>query len=173
MQKQDRNAPVCGAAPRVGCSGCRYGGCVRRGRRPDRVCLGTVRLPIWPAAPVGFVVGAVVGPAGCPAGRPVARSCLFWGGPAGTQQKTAGGLAGPCWKRVWLSVPCVALGSVFGARFRVWRSVPCLALGSVFGARSRVWRLSGAAGASGGAFVPVPASGCPGGAIAPPRSSRR
>lgn len=80
---------------------------------------------------VGFVVGAVVGPAGCPAGRPVARSCLFWGGPAGTQQKTAGGLAGPCWKRVWLSVPCVALGSVCGAR-------------------SRVWRLSGAAGASGG-----------------------
>lgn len=131
MQKQDRNAPVCGAAPRVGCSGCRYGGCVRRGRRPDRVCLGTVRLPIWPAAPVGFVVGAVVGPAGCPAGRPVARSCLFWGGPAGTQQKTAGGLAGPCWKRVWLSVPCVAVGSVCGAR-------------------SRVWRLSGAAGASGG-----------------------
>lgn len=135
MQKQDRNAPVCGAAPRVGCSGCRYGGCVRRGRRPDRVCLGTARLPIWPAAPVGFVVGfvvgAVVGPAGCPAGRPVARSCLFWGGPAGTQQKTAGGLAGPCWKRVWLSVPRVALGPVFGAR-------------------SRVWRLSGAAGASGG-----------------------
>ena len=26
MQKQDRNAPVCGAAPRVGCSGCRSGG---------------------------------------------------------------------------------------------------------------------------------------------------
>ena len=56
MQKQDRNAPVCGAAPRVGCSGCRYGGCVRRGRRPDRVCLGTVRLAhskrrpaVWPA----------------------------------------------------------------------------------------------------------------------------
>ena len=44
-----------------------------------------------------------------------ARSCLFWGGPAGTQQETAGGLAGPCWKRVWLSVPCVALGSVCGA----------------------------------------------------------
>lgn len=61
----------------------------------------------------------------------VARSCLFWGGPAGTQQETAGGLAGPCWKRVWLSVPCVAVGSVCGARFRVWR-------------------LSGAAGASGG-----------------------
>lgn len=137
MQKQDRNAPVCGAAPRVGCSGCRYGGCVRRGRRPDRVCLGTVRLPIWPAAPVGFVVGAVVGPAGCPAGRPVARSCLFWGGPAGTQQETAGGLAGPCWKRVWLSVPCVALGPVFGA----CRERPALR----------------------GAFVPVPASGCPGG----------
>ena len=96
---------------------------------------------------VGFVVGAVVGPAGCPAGRPVARSCLFWGGPAGTQQKTAGGLAGPCWKRVWLSVPCVALGPVFGA----CRERPALR----------------------GAFVPVPASGCPGGAIAPPRSSRR
>ena len=96
---------------------------------------------------VGFVVGAVVGPAGCPAGRPVARSCLFWGGPAGTQQKTAGGLAGPCWKRVWLSVPCVALGPVFGA----CRERPALR----------------------GAFVPVPASGCPGGAIAPSRSSRR
>ena len=95
-----------------------------------------------------------------------ARSCLFWGGPAGTQQETAGGLAGPCWKRVWLSVPCVALGSVFGARSRVWRSVPCLALGPVFGAcRERP--------ALRGAFVPVPASGCPGGAIAPPRSSRR
>ena len=131
MQKQDRNAPVCGAALRVGCSGCRSGGCVRRGRRPDRVCLGTVRLPIWPAAPVGFVVGAVVGPAGCPAGRPVARLCLFWGGPAGTQQKTAGGLAGPCWKRVWLSVPCVALGPVFGAcrerpALRGGRSSRCL-----------------------------------------------
>ena len=94
-------------------SGCRFGRQLRLG------------------SSVGFVVGAVVGPAGCPAGRPVARSCLFWGGPAGAQQKTAGGLAGPCWKRVWLSVPCVALGSVCGARFRVWR-------------------LSGAAGASGG-----------------------
>lgn len=66
-----------------------------------------------------------------------ARSCLFWGGPAGTQQETAGGLAGPCWKRVWLSVPCVALGPVFGA----CRERPALR----------------------GAFVPVPASGCPGG----------
>lgn len=66
-----------------------------------------------------------------------ARSCLFWGGPAGTQQKTAGGLAGPCWKRVWLSVPCLALGPVFGA----CRERPALR----------------------GAFVPVPASGCPGG----------
>ncbi len=76
-----------------------------------------------------------------------ARSCLFWGGPVGTQQETAGGLAGPCWKRVWLSVPCVALGPVCGA----CRERPALR----------------------GAFVPVPASGCPGGAIAPPRSSRR
>ena len=139
MQKQDRNAPVCGAAPRVGRSGCRYGGCVRRGRRPDRVCLGTVRLPIWPAAPVGFVgwvrrLGSSLGRLSVRRGGrrgAAARSCLFWGGPAGTQQETAGGLAGPCWKRVWLSVPCVALGSVCGARFRVWR-------------------LSGAAGASGG-----------------------
>ena len=97
-------------------SGCRFGRQLRLG------------------SSVGFVVGAVVGPAGCPAGRPVARSCLFWGGPAGTQQKTAGGLAGPCWKRVWLSVPCVALGPVFGA----CRERPALR----------------------GAFVPVPASGC-------------
>ncbi len=60
----------------------------------------------------------------------------------------------------------LAVGSVCGARFRVWRSVPCVALGPVFGAcRERP--------ALRGAFVPVPASGCPGGAIAPPRSSRR
>ena len=162
MQKQDRNAPVCGAAPRVGCSGCRSGGCdgptvfvwERSGCRFGR----QLRL----GSSVGFVVGAVVGPAGCPAGRPVARSCLFWDCPGGTQQETAGGLAGPCWKRVWLSVPCVALGSVCGARSRVRCSVPCLAL-------------VGSGRRFGGAFVPVPAaggpSGCPGGAIAPPRSS--
>ena len=42
------------------------------------------------------------------------------------------------------------VGKGFGCRFRVWLSVPCVALGSVCGARSRVWRLSGAAGASGG-----------------------
>ena len=138
---------MCGAALRVGCSGCRYGGCVRRGRRPDRVCLGTVRLPIWPAAPVGFVGwvrrwggcrsgGAAVG-GGCPVvsvlgrpGRHTARNGRRFGRP--------------------LLEKGLAVGSVCGCRFRVWRSVPCLALGSVCGARSRVWRLSGAAGASGG-----------------------
>lgn len=129
MQKQDRNAPVCGAAPRVGCSGCRYGGCVRRGRRPDRVCLGTVRLPIWPAAPVGFVGwvrrwggcrsgGAAVGGGGCPVvsvlGRPGRHTAKD------------------------------------GRRFGRPLLEKGLAVGSVCGARFRVWRLSGAAGASGG-----------------------
>lgn len=126
MQKQDRNAPVCGAAPRVGCSGCRYGGCVRRGRRPDRVCLGTVRLPIWPAAPVGFVGwvrrwggcrsgGMSGGAAGCPVvsvlgrpGRHTAKDGRRFGRP--------------------LLEKGLALGPVFGARSRVWRLVPCLAL---------------------------------------------
>ena len=158
MQKQDRNAPVCGAAPRVGCSGCRYGGCVRRGRRPDRVCLGTVRLPIWPAAPVGFVGwvrrwggcrsgGMSGGAAGCPVvsvlgrpGRHTARNGRRFGRP--------------------LLEKGLAVGSVCGARFRVWRSVPCLALvgsGRRFGGRSsRCLRPAARAGA-----------------IAPPRSSRR
>ena len=141
MQKQDRNAPVCGAAPRVGCSGCRYGGCVRRGRRPDRGCLGTVRLPIWPAAPVGFV-GWVRRWGGCRSGgaavgrRLPGRVCFGAARPAHSKKRPA----------VWPAL----VGKGFGCRFRVWRSVPCLALGSVFGARSRVWRLSGAAGASGG-----------------------
>lgn len=128
MQKQDRNAPVCGAAPRVGCSGCRYGGCVRRGRRPDRVCLGTVRLPIWPAAPVGFVVGAVVGPAGRPSGRPSGGGCpvvSVLGRPGRHTAKD-------------------------GRRFGRPLLEKGLAVGSVCGARSRVWSLSGAAGASGG-----------------------
>lgn len=124
MQKQDRNAPVCGAAPRVGCSGCRYGGCVRRGRRPDRVCLGTVRLPIWPAAPVGFVVGAVVGPAGRPSG-------------GGCPVVSVLGRPGRHTARN-------------GRRFGRPLLEKGLAVGSVCGARSRVWRLSGAAGASGG-----------------------
>lgn len=122
MQKQDRNAPVCGAAPRVGCSGCRYGGCVRRGRRPDRVCLGTVRLPIWPAAPVGFV-GWVRRWGGCRSGgaavgrRLPGRVCFGAARPAHSKRRPA-----------------------------VW---PAL-VGKGFGCRSRVWRLSGAAGASGG-----------------------
>lgn len=124
MQKQDRNAPVCGAAPRVGCSGCRYGGCVRRGRRPDRVCLGTVRLPIWPAAPVGFVVGAVVGPAGRPSGGGCPVVSVL-GRPGRHTAKD-------------------------GRRFGRPLLEKGLAVGSVCGARSRVWRLSGAAGASGG-----------------------
>lgn len=124
MQKQDRNAPVCGAAPRVGCSGCRYGGCVRRGRRPDRVCLGTARLPIWPAAPVGFVVGAVVGPAGRPSG-------------GGCPVVSVLGRPGRHTARN-------------GRRFGRPLLEKGLAVGSVCGARSRVWRLSGAAGASGG-----------------------
>lgn len=122
MQKQDRNAPVCGAAPRVGCSGCRYGGCVRRGRRPDRVCLGTVRLPIWPAAPVGFV-GWVRRWGGCRSGgaavggRLPGRVCFGAARPAHSKKQPA-----------------------------VW---PAL-VGKGFGCRFRVWRLSGAAGASGG-----------------------
>ena len=124
MQKQDRNAPVCGAAPRVGCSGCRYGGCVRRGRRPDRVCLGTVRLPIWPAAPVGFVVGAVVGPAGRPSGGGCPVVSVL-GRPGRHTAKD-------------------------GRRFGRPLLEKGLAVGSVCGARSRVWSLSGAAGASGG-----------------------
>lgn len=138
MQKQDRNAPVCGAAPRVGRSGCRYGGCVRRGRRPDRVCLGTARLPIWPAAPVGFV-GWVRRWGGCRSGgaavggRLPGRVCFGAARPAHSKKRPAvwPALVGKgfgCRFRVWLSVPCVALGPVFGARFRVWRSVPCLAL---------------------------------------------
>ena len=143
MQKQDRNAPVCGAAPRVGCSGCRYGGCVRRGRRPDRVCLGTVRLPIWPAAPVGFVVGAVVGPAGRPSGGGCPVVSVL-GRPGRHTARNGRRFGRPLLEKG------LAVGSVCGCRFRVWRSVPCLALGPVFGARSRVWRLSGAAGASGG-----------------------
>ena len=126
MQKQDRNAPVCGAAPRVGCSGCRYGGddgptvfvWERSGCRFGR----QLRL--------GSSLGRLSVRRGGRRGA-AARSCLFWGGPAGTQQETAGGLAGP-------------------TRNRVSRSVPCVALGPPFGARSRVWRLSGAAGASGG-----------------------
>lgn len=124
MQKQDRNVPVCGAAPRVGCSGCRYGGCVRRGRRPDRVCLGTVRLPIWPAAPVGFVVGAVVGPAGRPSGGGCPVVSVL-GRPGRHTAKD-------------------------GRRFGRPLLEKGLAVGSVCGARSRVWSLSGAAGASGG-----------------------
>jgi len=124
VQKQDRNAPVCGAAPRVGCSGCRYGGCVRRGRRPDRVCLGTVRLPIWPAAPVGFVVGAVVGPAGRPSGGGCPVVSVL-GRPGRHTAKD-------------------------GRRFGRPLLEKGLAVGSVCGARSRVWSLSGAAGASGG-----------------------
>ena len=124
MQKQDRNAPVCGAAPRVGCSGCRSGGCVRRGRRPDRVCMGTARLPIWPEAPVGFVVGAVVGPVGRPSG-------------GGCPVVSVLGRPGRHTARN-------------GRRFGRPLLEKGLAVGSVFGARSRVWRLSGAAGASGG-----------------------
>ncbi len=152
MQKQDRNAPVCGAAPRVGCSGCRYGGCVRRGRRPDRVCLGTVRLPIWPAAPVGFVgwvrrLGSSLGRLSVRrdvrrGGRLPGRVCFGAARPAHSKRRPA----------VWPAL----VGKEFGCRFRVWRSVPCVALGSVCGAcRERP--------ALRGAFVPVPASGCPGG----------
>lgn len=133
MQKQDRNAPVCGAAPRVGCSGCRYGGCVRRGRRPDRVCLGTVRLPIWPAAPVGFVVGFV-------------GWVRRWGGCRSGGAAVGGG-----------GCPVVSvLGrpgrhtAKDGRRFGRPLLEKGLAVGSVCGARFRVWRLSGAAGASGG-----------------------
>ena len=129
MQKQDRNAPVCGAAPRVGCSGCRYGGCVRRGRRPDRVCLGTVRLPIWPAAPVGFV-GWVRRWGGC-------RSGGMSGGAAGCPVVSVLGRPGRHTARN-------------GRRFGRPLLEKSLAVGSVCGARSRVWRLSGAAGASGG-----------------------
>lgn len=129
MQKQDRNAPVCGAAPRVGCSGCRYGGCVRRGRRPDRVCLGTVRLPIWPAAPVGFV-GWFRRWGGC-------RSGGMSGGAAGCPVVSVLGRPGRHTARN-------------GRRFGRPLLEKGLAVGSVFGARSRVWRLSGAAGASGG-----------------------
>lgn len=129
MQKQDRNAPVCGAAPRVGCSGCRYGGCVRRGRRPDRVCLGTVRLPIWPAAPVGFV-GWVRRWGGC-------RSGGMSGGAAGCPVVSVLGRPGRHTAKD-------------GRRFGRPLLEKGLAVGSVFGCRFRVWRLSGAAGASGG-----------------------
>lgn len=129
MQKQDRNAPVCGAAPRVGRSGCRYGGCVRRGRRPDRVCLGTVRLPIWPAAPVGFV-GWVRRWGGC-------RSGGMSGGAAGCPVVSVLGRPGRHTAKD-------------GRRFGRPLLEKGLAVGSVCGARSRVWRLSGAAGASGG-----------------------
>ncbi len=140
---------MCGAAPRVGCSGCRYGGCVRRGRRPDRVCLGTVRLPIWPAAPVGFVgwvrrLGSSLGRlsvrrggrrgGGCPVvsvlgrpGRHTARNGRRFGRPLLEKGLAVGSVCGARF-RVWRSVPCVALGPVCGARSRVWRSVPCLAL---------------------------------------------
>ncbi len=121
MQKQDRNAPVCGAAPRVGRSGCRYGGCVRRGRRPDRVCLGTARLPIWPAAPVGFVVGAVVGPAGRPSGGGCPVVSVL-GRPGRHTARNGRRFGRPLLEKG------LAVGSVCGARFRVWRSVPCLAL---------------------------------------------
>ena len=96
---------------------------------------------------VGFVVGAVVGPAG----RPSGGSCPVVSVLGRPGRHTARN----------------------GRRFGRPLLEKGLAVGSVFGAcRFRVWRLSGAAGAS-GAFVPVPASGCPGGAIAPPRSSRR
>lgn len=135
MQKQDRNAPVCGAAPRVGCSGCRYGGCVRRGRRPDRVCLGTVRLPIWPAAPVGFV-GWVRRWGGC-------RSGGMSGGAAGCPVVSVLGRPGRHTAKD-------------GRRFGRPLLEKGLAVGSVCGAcRERP--------ALRGAFVPVPASGCPGG----------
>ena len=146
---------MCGAAPRVGCSGCRYGGCVRRGRRPDRVCLGTVRLPIWPAAPVGFVGwvrrwggcrsgGMSGGAAGCPVvsvlgrpGRHTAKDGRRFGRP--------------------LLEKGLAVGSVCGARFRVWRSVPCLALGPVFGACRERPALRG--GVRPGACVRLPGRG--------------
>lgn len=108
---------------------------------------------------VGFVVGAVVGPAG----RPSGGSCpvvSVLGRPGRHTARNGRRFGRPLLEKG------LAVGSVFGARFRVWRSVPCLALGPVFGAcRERP--------ALRGAFVPVPASGCPGGAIAPPRSSRR
>lgn len=133
MQKQDRNAPVCGAAPRVGCSGCRYGGCVRRGRRPDRVCLGTVRLPIWPAAPVGFV--GWVRRLGSSLGRLSVRR----GGRRG----------GGCPVVSVLGRPGRHTAKD-GRRFGRPLLEKGLAVGSVCGARFRVWRLSGAAGASGG-----------------------
>lgn len=148
MQKQDRNAPVCGAAPRVGCSGCRYGGCVRRGRRPDRVCLGTVRLPIWPAAPVGFV-GWVRRWGGCRSGgmsvggRLPGRVCFGAARPAHSKKRPA----------VWPAL----VGKGFGCRFRVWRSVPCVALGPVFGACRERPALRG--GVRPGACVRLPGRG--------------
>lgn len=90
--------------------------------------------------------GAAVG------GRLPGRVCFGAARPAHSKKRPA----------VWPAL----VGKEFGCRFRVWRSVPCVALGPVFGAcRERP--------ALRGAFVPVPASGCPGGAIAPPRSSRR
>lgn len=98
---------------------------VRRGRRPDRVCLGTVRLPIWPAAPVGFV-----GWGGC-------RSGGMSGGAAGCPVVSVLGRPGRHTARN-------------GRRFGRPLLEKGLAVGSVCGARSRVWRLSGAAGASGG-----------------------
>ena len=69
-------------------------------------------------------------------GRLPGRVCFGAARPAHSKKRPA----------VWPAL----VGKGFGCRFRVWLSVPCVALGSVFGARSRVWRLSGAAGASGG-----------------------
>ncbi len=131
----------------------------------------------------------------CPAGT-TARPCLFGNGPAADLAGSSGwvrrlgsslgrlsvrrdvrrggrlpgrvcfGAARPAHSKRRPAVWPALVGKGFGCRFRVWLSVPCVALGSVFGAcRERP--------ALRGAFVPVPASGCPGGAIAPPRSSRR
>ena len=131
----------------------------------------------------------------CPAGT-TARPCLFGNGPAADWAGSSGwvrrlgsslgrlsvrrdvrrggrlpgrvcfGAARPAHSKKRPAVWPALVGKGFGCRFRVWRSVPCLALGPVFGVcRERP--------ALRGAFVPVPASGCPGGAIAPPRSSRR
>lgn len=119
----------------------------------------------------------------CPAGT-TARPCLFGNGPAADWAGSSGwvrrlgsslgrllgrlsvrrdvrrggrlpgrvcfGAARPAHSKRRPAVWPALVGKGFGCRFRVWRSVPCLAL-------------VGSGRRFGGAFVPVPASGCPGG----------